>query len=146
MSTLLKLLRSMPALGSRATIMTSATRAMDGPVASAIHLKLEQSLTPTHLQVINESYMHAVPPDSETHFKVVVVSERFEGVPLLQRHRMVNDALKQELETRIHALSIQAKTPRQWGTEPHIDRCPACLRGSKHDPNVAAKLEAFSKD
>ncbi|XP_060676677.1 bolA-like protein 1 [Hemiscyllium ocellatum] len=146
MSTLLKLLRSVPVLSSRAVIMTSATHAMDGPVMSAIHLKLEQRLTPTHLQVINESYMHAVPPGSETHFKVVVVSERFEGIPLLQRHRMVNDILKEELATRIHALSVQAKTPRQWGAEPHFDRSPACLGGSKHDPNVAVKLEALSKD
>ncbi|XP_067878984.1 bolA-like protein 1 isoform X2 [Heterodontus francisci] len=145
MSFLVKLLQFVPALSSRAVTTTSA-RAMERPVESAIHSKLVQCLAPTHLQVINESHMHAVPTGSETHFKVVVVSERFEGVPLLQRHRMVNETLKEELATRVHALSIQAKTPRQWGAEPHIDRSPACLGGSKHDQHMAVKLGALSKD
>ncbi|XP_078061630.1 bolA-like protein 1 [Mustelus asterias] len=142
---LVRLLRSVPVLSSR-VVMTTSARAMERPVESAIHTKLEQCLAPAHLQVINESYMHAVPAGSETHFKVVVVSERFEGVPLLQRHRMVNEALRQELQTRVHALSIQAKTPRQWGAEPHIDKSPACLGGSKHDPHMVGKEGTVTKD
>ncbi|XP_078390266.1 bolA-like protein 1 [Cetorhinus maximus] len=146
MSFLVKLLRSVPVLSSRAVTTTPAACAMERPVESAIHTKLEQCLAPTYLQVINESHMHAVPRGSETHFKVVVVSKRFEGVPLLQRHRLVNEALKQELETRVHALSIQAKTPQQWGAEPHVDRSPACLGGSKHDRHMAVKQGTLSKD
>ncbi|GCB81441.1 hypothetical protein scyTo_0022181 [Scyliorhinus torazame] len=141
-----KLLRSLPLLGSRAATTATSARAMERPVESTIRIKLEQGLAPTHLQVINESHMHAVPAGSETHFKVVVVSERFEGVPLLQRHRMVNETLKQELEASVHALSIQAKTPQQWGGKPHIDRSPACLGGSKHDQHTVIKQGTVSKD
>ncbi|XP_067858844.1 bolA-like protein 1 [Heptranchias perlo] len=119
---------------------------MARPVESAIHTKLVQSLAPTHLQVVNESHMHAVPANSETHFKVVVVSERFEGMPLLQRHRLVNEALKEELASSVHALSIQARTPRQWGAEPHVDKSPACMGGSKHDQHMETKLGASPKE
>ena len=51
---------------------------------------------------------------SETHFKVVIVSEAFEGKPLIDRHRAVNECLREELEQGVHALSIDAKTPKQW--------------------------------
>lgn len=65
---------------------------------------------PTHLEVFNESYMHNVPKGSETHFKVVVVSEEFDGVSLIKRHRMVNNALRDELAGGVHALSIQVQS------------------------------------
>ncbi len=54
------------------------------------------------------------PKDSETHFKVVVVSSQFDGVKTpIQRHRLINTALAKELEGPIHALSIVAKSPAQ---------------------------------
>ena len=58
--------------------------------------------------------MHNVPKGSETHFKVVVISESFRGLRPLQRHKLVNGALKEELEGPIHALSIVAKDPEQF--------------------------------
>lgn len=45
-------------------------------------------------EVINESHMHSVPKGAETHFKVVVVSDQFDGLSLLQRHREVNTVLQ----------------------------------------------------
>lgn len=57
---------------------------MSGAVESSIRSKLQSSLQTTHLDVINESYMHNVPKGAETHFKVVVVSDKFEGLPLLK--------------------------------------------------------------
>lgn len=85
-----------------------------------------------YLSVVNESFKHNVPKGSETHFKVTVVSDSFEGVPLIQRHRSVNDILSQELNSGVHALSISAKTTSQWeklgGTE---HSTPNCLGGSK---------------
>ncbi|XP_072284424.1 bolA-like protein 1 [Pyxicephalus adspersus] len=93
---------------------SSFPQTMEKPVETSIRSKLTQSLAPCHLEVHNESHMHAVPPGSETHFKVVVVSEAFNGKPLIQRHRLVNDLLKEELAGSVHALSIQAKTPEQW--------------------------------
>ena len=55
-----------------------------GPVANAIHNKLSSKTNPVHLEVINESFMHNVPKGSETHFKVVIVSDTFNGLQLLQ--------------------------------------------------------------
>ena len=85
-----------------------------GPVARSITAKLREALSPSHLEVRNESYMHSVPAGSETHFKVVVVSDQFEGLGLLKRHRWVNRVLAEELGAGVHALSIVAKTPEAW--------------------------------
>nr|XP_055067873.1 bolA-like protein 1 [Misgurnus anguillicaudatus] len=112
------------------------------PVETTIRTKLNQSLTPEHLEVLNESHMHAVPPGSESHFRVLVVSPKFEGLSLLQRHRLVNEALKEELSTCVHALAIQAKTPQQWSSNPSLAKSPPCLGGSKHDSTMAEKLKA----
>eukprot|EP00079_Xenopus_tropicalis_P029574 XP_012825074.1 PREDICTED: bolA-like protein 1 [Xenopus tropicalis] len=113
---------------------------MERPVENAIRSKLTETLKPSHLEVLNESYMHAVPKGSETHFKVVVVSESFLGKSLIQRHRLVNELLKDELAGPVHALSIQAKTPQQWEENPAISNSPACMGGSKHDPEMGRKL------
>ena len=84
-------------------------------VTETITEKLTKEFSPVHLDVINESHRHNVPADSETHFKVLVVSEAFDSVKsLVQRHRLVNSALSDELEGPVHALSIVAKTPSQW--------------------------------
>uniref|UniRef100_A0A8C8RKU7 BolA-like protein 1 n=1 Tax=Pelusios castaneus TaxID=367368 RepID=A0A8C8RKU7_9SAUR len=106
------------------------------PVESSIRSKLLQALHPVHLEVHNESSLHAVPKGSETHFKVVIASQRFAGMPLLQRHRLVNEILQAELAGPVHAISIQAKTPQQWEENPNVSRSPACLGGSKHDPHM----------
>ncbi|KAG7475691.1 hypothetical protein JOB18_035755 [Solea senegalensis] len=111
------------------------------PVERAIRTKLTNALKPDHLEVLNESHMHAVPPGSESHFRVLVVSSQFEGLPLIQRHRMVNETLKDELSCRIHALAIQAKTPAQWGSNPTLAKSPPCMGGSKGDHTVDQKLK-----
>lgn len=86
------------------------------------------------LDVKNESSMHAVPPGSETHFKVTLVSGSFAGMGLLDRHRAVNGVLAEELKTGVHALSITAKTEQEWeksgGT---VSASPSCLGGSKKE-------------
>ncbi|XP_043685084.1 bolA-like protein DDB_G0274169 [Vespula pensylvanica] len=99
------------------------------PIESSIRKKLKESLDPYFIDVINESYMHNVPKGSETHFKVVVVSEQFDDKPLITRHRMVHDLLKVELHD-IHALSIVAKTPEQWEkSSKTFTPSPACRGG-----------------
>lgn len=57
---------------------------MTNPVEKSIQNKLTEKLEPSHLEIINESYMHNVPKGAETHFKVVVVSEKFSGLPLIK--------------------------------------------------------------
>lgn len=112
------------------------------PVERAIRTKLTNTLKPDHLEVHNESHMHAVPPGSESHFRVLVVSSQFEGLKLIQRHRLVNEALKEELSTCVHALAIQAKTPEQWGSNPTLAKSPPCMGGSRGDHTMEEKLKA----
>ncbi|XP_045534971.1 putative bolA-like protein K11H12.1 [Papilio machaon] len=101
-----------------------------GVVANSIRNKLQTALEATHLDVINESYMHNVPKGAETHFKVVVVSDKFDGLALIKRHRLVNDILKEELQNGVHALSIVAKTTKQWDeSEKIIESSPSCRGG-----------------
>ena len=60
------------------------------PMEQTIQKKLTDVLNPIHLDIFNESYMHNVPPGSETHFKVVVVSEKFHNMSLIQVLDIVN--------------------------------------------------------
>ena len=102
------------------------------PVQSAIQLKL-QALNPEYLEVINESFMHNVPEGSESHFKVVVVSDAFAGAMLVARHRKVNELLAEEIQGPVHALSIHAMTPEEWfESGAKAPDSPECLGGGKH--------------
>jgi BolA protein len=99
---------------------------------STIQEKLSEAFVPLNLEVINESENHNVPPGSESHFKVVLVSKSFEGESLIKRHRRVNQVLQQELQGGIHALALHTMTPEEWfergGKSP---ASPECLGGSK---------------
>ena len=101
-------------------------------IQETIEEKLAEELDPLHLDVVNESGNHNVPPGSESHFKVVIVSDEFEGEKLIQQHRKVNKILAAELANNIHALAIHTYTPAQWrdrhGDEP---MSPPCLGGGK---------------
>nr|XP_033781071.1 bolA-like protein 1 isoform X2 [Geotrypetes seraphini]XP_033781072.1 bolA-like protein 1 isoform X2 [Geotrypetes seraphini]XP_033781073.1 bolA-like protein 1 isoform X2 [Geotrypetes seraphini]XP_033781074.1 bolA-like protein 1 isoform X2 [Geotrypetes seraphini] len=139
-SRLLWICRALPSAISPSGNYSIAFSGMERPVESSIRLKLTQSLQPVHLEVHNESHMHAVPKGSETHFRVVVVCEKFSGMSLIQRHRLVNEALQEELAGAVHALSILAKTPQQWKENPSVNQSPPCLGGSKYDQQMASKL------
>ncbi len=98
------------------------------------------------MEIENESHKHSVPPGSESHFKLFVVSPAFQGVPLLQRHRMVNEAVAggPGLPLPVHALSVQAKTPEQWAGGATLQSTPNCRGGSKAEGEGAAKKHAGS--
>ncbi|MBK1706804.1 BolA family protein [Halochromatium glycolicum] len=94
---------------------------------------LSSTLSPLHLEVIDESHMHNVPEGAESHFKVLAVSEAFDGEKPIQRHRRINGALRDEFAGGLHALAIHAWTPQEWfdkggGAAP---ASPECLGGSK---------------
>ena len=97
-----------------------------------IEAKLTAALQPSHLEVINESSNHNVPPGSESHFKVVIVSQAFDGKMLVARHRMINEILADELQHKIHALALHTYTVAEWdeisGKAP---ASPPCLGGGK---------------
>ncbi|MGO1792783.1 MAG: transcriptional regulator BolA [Oceanisphaera sp.] len=96
-------------------------------IAEQIEQKIQTALQPVHLEVINESYMHRVLPGSETHFKLVVVSERFDGLRLLARHRKLNTLLADELAGGVHALALHTFTPAQWqARQAEVQDSPAC--------------------
>lgn len=101
-------------------------------MAETIHDKLVEALEPAALQVLDESHMHAGGKSAQSHFKVVVVSESFDKLPLLKRHRLVHDVLAEELAGKIHALSVHAYTPAQWTARGEvIPESPPCRGGSK---------------
>lgn len=97
----------------------------------AIEEKLKSNLDILHLEVLNESGNHNVPPGSESHFKVVVAANDFDGQTLLGRHRMVNNILSDELRHGIHALSIHAYTEREWNEKGVAPASPPCMGGGK---------------
>jgi len=100
-------------------------------IQQTITSKLEQALSPEHLEVINESHMHNVPEGSESHFKVVIVSDAFKDKMLLARHRMVNKALQEELEGGVHALALHTLTMEEWFEKGKAPESPPCEGGSK---------------
>ncbi|WP_107853110.1 BolA family protein [Oceanimonas marisflavi] len=94
---------------------------------NTIEHKVREALTPEHLEVINESYMHRVEPGSETHFKLVVVSQAFEGQRLLARHRTLNTLLADELAAGVHALALHTLTPAEWRERGGVPASPNCM-------------------
>ena len=87
-----------------------------GPVATEIESRLRLALNPSHLLVINDSEKHRGhggydEQGGESHFTVELVSTAFIGANRVKRQRLVNDALRELLVERIHALSIRALAP-----------------------------------
>ncbi|MBL6599227.1 MAG: BolA family transcriptional regulator [Alphaproteobacteria bacterium] len=84
-------------------------------VAETIRNKLTTALSPSHLEVIDESHLHAghigARPEGETHFKVIVVSMVFAGESRVAAQRRINKILADELAGPVHALSISASAP-----------------------------------
>jgi BolA protein len=88
-------------------------------VAEIIKTKITDALAPSRLEITDDSARHAghagASGDGESHFKVVVVSEIFEGKSRIERHMLVNEALADELRGPIHMLQIKAITPaEEW--------------------------------
>lgn len=97
-----------------------------------IERKLQQAIQPDFLEVINESHMHNVPPGSESHFKVTLVSPQFNGKMLIARHRLINGILAEELTGKIHALALHTLTPDEFlARGGKVADSPLCLGGGK---------------
>lgn len=83
--------------------------------ADRIHALLSEALAPAMLEVRDDSRLHAghagAAPGGETHYSVLVVSDRFEGQGRVARHRMVNAALAPEFGLGLHALALTLRTP-----------------------------------
>ena len=103
-------------------------------IQDIIEKKLQTELQPKYLKVMNESYKHNVPSGSESHFKVVIVSDYFNDKRLIARHRQVNTILAEELAQHIHALAIHTYTEEEWQIslkQNLVPDSPECVGGSK---------------
>lgn len=105
-------------------------------IQQQIESRLTQELQPVHLQVINESHNHNVPPNSETHFKVVIVSDQFVGKRAVQRHQLIYGLLREELAGPVHALALHTFAPDEWHAETQVAASPVCM-GGKASENEA---------
>ncbi|WP_412545457.1 BolA family protein [Maricaulis sp. MIT060901] len=84
-------------------------------VRALIESKLQAAFTPAELDVIDDSHLHAghagARPGGQSHFTVKIVADRFKGQTRVAIHRMINEALAEELAGPVHALAIKASAP-----------------------------------
>jgi len=84
-------------------------------VAATIKDKLKRVFNPVALRVIDESHLHAghagARPEGETHFRIEITAAAFAGRGRVDRHRLVYDALADELAGPVHALAVVARAP-----------------------------------
>lgn len=95
-------------------------------VQEKITEKLSSAFKPEVLNIVNESHMHSVPANSETHFNVTLVSDVFEGLRSVQRHQKIYQVLSEELAGPIHALALHTYSPKEWSQQPEIAPSPDC--------------------
>lgn len=97
-----------------------------------IQQKLNDAFLPEYLQVENETHMHNVPANAESHYKVTVVSDEFKDLMLIKRHRLVNKVLEDELK-KIHALALHTMTREEWLKKSgKVAESPQCQGGGKN--------------
>jgi BolA family transcriptional regulator, general stress-responsive regulator len=91
-------------------------------VKDHITKKLSEAFTPESLDVADESHLHeghaGHRPGGETHFRVYIVSQAFEGKSRIDRHRMINTLLAAELAASVHALALHTYAPKEDGRRP----------------------------
>ena len=111
-------------------------------VRENIERKLADGLDLLHLDVVNESDQHNVPPGSESHFKVVLVARNFENASLVQRHRLVYRLLAEEMAGGVHALALHTYTEAQWQELSASPCSPLCRGGSKAETEKPRRAPA----
>lgn len=103
---------------------------------------ITKTFKPSYLELINESYQHSVAPGSETHFKLIVVSDEFKGKSTIQTHqaiyKLLNSEMGEKRDNKLHALTIYAKTPEEWekSSKNTIPKSPPCMGGDKSNKLV----------
>lgn len=83
-------------------------------VAESIQHKLTTNFAPSFLNIENDSHLHSSGRGSESHFKVTIVSDAFEGKRNVARHQAVYACLQAELDGGVHALALHLYTPAEW--------------------------------
>ncbi|MEE6075561.1 BolA family protein [Avibacterium paragallinarum] len=97
-------------------------------VQQVLEQKISQKLAPHFLHIENESHMHSSGRGADSHFKVVLVSDAFNGVRKVARHQMLYQLLAEELKNGIHALALHTYTLDEWqALEQQFPKSPNCL-------------------
>ena len=106
-----------------------------GPMEQALRASIEKAFNPEYFELENESHMHSVPKNSETHFRLLVVSNAFEGKSRIDRSRLVNDVVKPYMAQGLHALSQRTFTLPEWDKikDTFVMVSPECRGGSLVD-------------
>lgn len=108
-------------------------------VEATLKQRLQERFSPAHMELENESHQHSVPMNSETHFRLVLVSDAFAGQRAVARHQAVYREVPDLMQNGpLHALAMHLYTPDEW-TEKGGDApaSPDCLGGSKADMESA---------
>lgn len=82
-------------------------------IQSLLESKLQEGLQPALLEIVNESPRHNVPEKSESHFRALIVSDKFSGLNLIQRHKIVHQLISDHI-SQIHAFSQQTLTLEEF--------------------------------
>lgn len=98
-------------------------------VQQIIEQRLQTAFQPDYLIVVNESSQHNVPPGSESHFKVTLVSNTFQQKRLVARHQLVYAELQSLLSGGVHALALHTYTPEEWVERVEAPASPRCRGG-----------------
>jgi BolA protein len=88
---------------------------------------LIKEFNPSVLKIVNESYMHSVPKNAETHFKLVIVSNFFMNITQVKRHLIIYKSLE-DIMKQIHALSIHSFDENEYSKNPIILDSPNCVK------------------
>lgn len=99
--------------------------------------RLSEHFAPEYLELANESHRHNVPPDAETHFRLVMVAEAFAGQRAVARHRQVYAVLKDLMDGPVHALALHLYEPAE-GAARRAPDSPECLGGGTANARRAA--------
>ncbi len=84
----------------------------------SIEKKLQQAFNPASLEILNESHLHAghqpgFDGQGESHIRIRIVSDTFDGMGRVDRHRKINAFLEEEIERGLHAIAIEAHSPTE---------------------------------
>ena len=93
--------------------------------------RLETHFSPVFSEIVNESHMHNVPPGSESHFKVTLVSDKFDGLRLVKRHQEVYGLVADLMSGPIHALALHTMTAAEWEAKGAVPDSPDCHGGGR---------------
>lgn len=101
-------------------------------VQSLLEKRLNEGLNPLLLKVVNESPNHNVPEGSESHFRVLIVSDQFEGLSLIQRHQKVYQLISEPIRDKIHAFSQRTLTSKEFKDQGgQLGSSPPCAKKPK---------------